>query len=180
MTWETYNATTRVENDWSMTMTICHGVYEHPHFSNEMIVDAHGVKFDWSIHWIVGDMCDDSKVPHGKTRMDVLKHIIEHGADVNQLTHHVDFTPLMETIDGEVFGYLLSKGANVNKRCCGKINILHERIDSVQASTIEAIWHFPGVSGLAHEKDNRGQTPLDCMIQYQRKTYPRIVEFLSN
>lgn len=52
------------------------------------------------------------------------------------------------------------------------------RIDMCKTNTIEAIWH--NVFKLAHEKDNKGRTPLDCMIKYQRKTYPRIVEFLNN
>lgn len=177
MTWQMYHIM-HVNHDWDITTTICHGVYEHPHLSNELIVDRHGISFDYPIHWIVGDMCSDNDAPNGKTRMDVLAHVINHGADVNnQITD--EMTPLMVAIDVKVFAYLLSKGADVNKRCMSG-NILHARTHICKVDTIATIWHFPGVASLAHEKNNDGKTPLECMSKYERKEYPHIVQLLES
>lgn len=178
MTWKMYESMT-LGNGRDIVATICHGVYEHPHLSNDLYVDRYGTPFDYPIHWIVGDMYTDYKAPHGKTRMDVLKHIIENGADVNVKESITHYTPLLNTFDVDIFEYLVSHGANIDDCDSKGNNILHHCVQVGGMRHIKNIWHIPGVAALARERNKMEKTPLDLVNTWQHKQFSEIVTLLK-
>lgn len=177
ITWREYMSKDRVEKEWDIVEAICYGVFEHPHLSDERVIDRCGVPFDWPIHWVVGEMCSDDNTPPEKTQLDALKHIIAHGANVNQPASSTQWTALMEALDPKIFQYLLSQGADVHARDSNNCTLIHKRLNICETRNIHkvlALLDEDVVRSMCSEY-YRGKKPVDrfddWLIQICREEY---------
>jgi len=170
MTWKKYF---KLRNEWNITTAIYHGVYEHPHLSPMVIEDSYGT--DTALGWVVCGMFNDLYTPIGVTRIDILRHIIAHGA---MLESHEHITA-MRTTDIEIFDELMRMGANTQIKYFRGCNILHYHVKYF-ISFIRQIWYYPEIQALVSQPNNDGRTPYETLDDSQKAEYPEIAEFLRN
>lgn len=176
MCWQEY--CTIVPTTWSMEMVVCNGVYEHPHLSRELVYDDLGNEIGWPIHILVSDMVTFKDLPRGKSRRDVVWHVLRYGGDINRRSSTMQ-TPLFEVNDSELFFYMTRRGALVNAVDENGQTVLHKHVLEGGTAFIEEIWPIPGVSSLARVKDNFGRIPYDYMLCFQRLAHPTVSSLLS-
>lgn len=172
MTWNKYF---KLRNEWNITTAIYHGVYEHPHLSPTVIENFCGTAFDTALDWVVCGMFNDLYTPIGVTRIDILRHIIAHGA---MFEFHEHITAIMRTTDIEIFDELMRMGANTQITNFRGRNILHYHVKYFDISFIRQIWYYPEIQALVSQPNNDGRTPYETLDDSQKAEYPEIAEFL--
>lgn len=180
ITWEEYMESIQRANTTVRSM-IYKGVIKHPHLSTEK------VRFlNWTsgcyhpIYWITGPEDVNDERPNGMSRVEILQHIIDHGADVNQRDEYTHFPCMISVCDIEVFDVLLRNGVDLTATTSTGNNILHVSVSRGYFDFIRHICSAESIRDLIHSRNDSEKTPYDLMRENDHEMHPDIAAFLKD
>lgn len=174
MTWREYHK--HANSPWFNMRSIISCAFEHPHLSRDMIHDQDGCAVDWPINEI---MYHQNIKWNGMDILDIIDHLLENGADVNQAGTCLELTPLMQANNRAVFDHLLMRGANIKQTYHQNQTILHYYVNMGKYDFLREIMYTPGIDELIDVKSTSGETAYDLMTKKDRLKYPDVAYVLS-
>lgn len=181
ITWQEY-LKQRDDSITEIGATVYQGVIDHPHLSGDAIIYEwpYGESYTYPLHMITDGFIDEIEfLPPNVTRTDLVRHMLKHGANVNQLDAFDKCPCVVHVQHIEIYNILEEHGADVSLTGeCG-YTILHT---SVMESNYDFIRHLQwrdGIAQIVGKRSNLGDTAFDLMTDEDRIFHPDVASFLE-